>query len=211
MKRVGIAVGLIAAFAVAVSSGASSAEAPPLPLKQIARVTLPGPSSRFDYASLDSTTGRLYIARMTAGELLVFDVHSRKVVGTIPAPGVHGVIAVPQLHRVYASATGTRQMLTIDSRTGKVLNRAPAGSFPDGLVYDPVERHVFVSDERGGAEAVFDTSGRRIATVQIGGETGNVQYDSVSGDRRRSPAGPSRAAPFRSGSGTAWNDGPAGR
>ena len=40
---------------------------------------------------------------------------------------------------------------------------------------------MFVSDESGGVEAVFDAAGRRIATVQLGGEAGNVQYDAVSG------------------------------
>ena len=34
--------------------------------------------------------------------------------------------------------------------------RAPAGQYPDGLAYDPVERHVFVSDESGGVETVFE-------------------------------------------------------
>ena len=184
MKRGGVALVLIAAFAAAavvVSSRASSSDSP-LPLKQVARVALPGPANRFDYTSLDPTTGRLYIAHMNAGELLVFDVHKRKVLQTISAPGVHGVIAIPQIHRVYASATDARQMFTIDGRTGKVLNRAPAGSYPDGLVYDPVERKVFVSDESGGIEAVFNAAGHRIATVDLGGEAGNVQYDSVSGN-----------------------------
>ena len=132
MKRVGVALVLIAAFAAAavavVTSRASSSDSP-LPLKQVARVTLPGPGNRFDYTSLDPTTGRLYIAHMNAGELLVFDVHKRKVLQTIRA-GVHGVIAVPQIHRVYASATDARQMFTIDSRSGKVLNRAPGRQLP---------------------------------------------------------------------------------
>ena len=150
-------------------------------MKRVASVQLPGPSNRFDYTSLDPTTGRLWIAHMNAGQLLVFDARTREVLQTIAAPGVHGVIAVPQLHRVYASATDARQLFTIDSRSGRVLNRAPAGSYPDGLVYDPIERHVFVSDESGGVEAVFDAAGRRIATVQLGGGAGNVQYDSVSG------------------------------
>jgi len=103
-------------------------------------------------------------------------------VKTIAAPGVHGVIAVPQIHRVYASATDARQLFTIDSRTGRILNRAPAGDYPDGLVYDPAERKVFVSDESGGVEAVFNAAGRRVATVQLGGEAGNVQYDPGSGN-----------------------------
>ena len=157
------------------------AAAQSLPLKLVANVALPGPSNRFDYTSLDPTTSRLYIAHMNAGQLLVFDIRKRRVLKTIAAPGVHGVIAVPQLHRVYASATDARQLFTIDSRTGRVLRRAPAGAYPDGLVYDPVERHVFVSDESGGIEAVFDAAGHRIATVQLGGEAGNVQYDPGSG------------------------------
>ena len=166
--------------AVAVTSWASTSDSP-LPLRRVASVPLPGPSNRFDYTSLDPTTGRLYIAHMNASQLLVFDVHSRRVVQTIAVPGVHGVIVVPRLHRVYASATDAQQMFTIDSRTGRILNRAPAGTYPDGLAYDPVERHVFVSDESGGVESVFDASGRRIAIVQLGGEAGNVQYDAGSG------------------------------
>ncbi len=172
---------LTAAAAVAAAAVDRQASGGALPLKLVANVALPGPSNRFDYTSLDPTTGRLYIAHMNAGELLVFDVHKRRVVKTIAAPGVHGVIAVPQAHRVYASATDARQLFTIDSRTGRVLERAPAGEYPDGLVYDPAERHVFVSDESGGIEAVFDAAGRRIATVQLGGEAGNVQYDPGSG------------------------------
>ena len=182
MKRVGVVLVLVAAVAAAVAvvtSRASSSEAP-LPLEQVASIPLPGPSNRFDYTSLDQSTGRLYIAHMNAGELLVFDVHTRKVLQMIEVPGVHGVIAVPQLHRVYASATDARQMYTIDSRSGSVINRGSGRRYPDGLVYDPAERHVFVSDESGGVETVFDAAGSRIATVQLGGGAGNVQFDSVS-------------------------------
>ena len=152
-----------------------------LPLRTVADVPLPGPSNRFDYTSLDPTTGRLWIAHMDADELLAFDTRRRRVVRTIDAPGVHGVIAVPQIGRVYASATDDHQLLTIEPRSGRVLRRADAGEYPDGLAYDPVERQVFVSDESGGVEAVFDRRGARVGTVELGGEAGNVQYDSGSG------------------------------
>lgn len=178
MGALKVVIGLLALVAAAQWGAATlHAAGDPVPLKLVANVALPGPSNRFDYTSLDPTTGRLYIAHMNAGQSLVFDIRKRRVLRTIVAPGVHGVIAVPQLHRVYASATDARQLFTIDSRTGRVLRRAPAGSYPDGLVYDPAERHVFVSDESGGVEAVFDAAGHRIATVQLGGEAGNVQYD----------------------------------
>lgn len=148
-----------------------------LPLRVVARVPLPGPSVRFDYTSFDPTAKRLWIAHMDAGQLLAFDVVHRRIVRTIAAPGVHGVIAVPELGRVFASATDAREVLTVNARTGTVLARAPAGRYPDGLAYDSVERHVFVSDESGGVETVLDAAGHRIATIPLGGEAGNVQYD----------------------------------
>ena len=40
---------------------------------------------------------------------------------------------------------------------------------------------MFVSDETGGVETVIDARGRRIATIPLGGEAGNVQYDAGSG------------------------------
>lgn len=152
-----------------------------LPLRTVARVPLSGPGVRFDYTSIDPNTHTLWISHMDADQLLGFDVIHRKIVKTIPAPGVHGVIAVRQLNRVYASATNDHQMLTINARTGAVLAKAPAGEYPDGLAYDPVQRHVFVSDESGGIEAVFDTAGHRIATISLGGEAGNVQFDAGTG------------------------------
>src|SRR5919201_2945556 len=167
--------------ALAVAVAVAAAGAAPLPLRMVARVALPGASVRFDYTSLDPTRNRLYIAHMNASELLVFDVRRRRVVKTIPAPGVHGVLAVPQIGRVYASATDAHEVLTIDAKTERVLTRAHAGDYPDGIAYDSVQQHVFVSDESGGIEAVLSRSGRRIATVALGGEAGNVQYDSGSG------------------------------
>jgi DNA-binding beta-propeller fold protein YncE len=153
-----------------------------LPLQAVGRVPLSGASVRFDYTSLDPGSNRLYIAHMDASELLVFDVRRRKIVRTLPAPGVHGVIAVPQLDRVFASATNARQVLTINAKTDAVIARTPAGQYPDGLAYDPVERHVFVSDESGGVEIVLNARGQRIATIPLGGDAGNVQYDGGSGD-----------------------------
>jgi DNA-binding beta-propeller fold protein YncE len=169
------------AFVLAASARVPAATvAHPLPLREVARVPLSGASVRFDYTSLDATANKLYIAHMNASQLLILDVRTRRVIKTIAAPGVHGVLAVPQLNRVYASATDAHEAITLDGRTGKILARAPAGQYPDGLAYDPVERHVFVSDESGGVEAVLNAAGHRIATIALGGEAGNVQYDSVS-------------------------------
>ena len=164
---------LLALAALALATTGSS-----LPLKTVTRTPLSGPSVRFDYTSIDPSRNELYVAHMDAGRLLVVSLRTRRIVRTLEAPGVHGVIAVPREHRAYASATDAHQVLTIDTRTGRILARAPAGEYPDGLAYDPLERHVFVSDETGGVETVIDAAGHKVATIALGGEAGNVQYDS---------------------------------
>ena len=152
-----------------------------LPLRTVATVPLPGGSSRLDYASVDPQRHRLYLAHLGGGLVIVFDTKHRRVVKSIPAPGAHGVLAVPSVGRVYASATDARKLLTIDERTNKVLASAPAGEYPDGIAYDSTDRRVFVSDEAGGAEYVFTAGGRALTSIPLSGEAGNVQYDPVSG------------------------------
>jgi DNA-binding beta-propeller fold protein YncE len=179
-RRLGSAA-LAALAAPALGGSAAHAAGGSLPLKPVARVALSGPSVRFDYTSIDPTRNRLYIAHMDASQLLVLDLRTRRIVRTIAAPGVHGVIAVPQLGRIYASATDAHEVLTLDARTDRIIARAAAGEYPDGLAYDSVERHVFISDETGGVETVLNALGHRIATIILGGEAGNVQYDAGSG------------------------------
>src|SRR5262249_21767689 len=68
-------------------------------------VPLPGNASRFDYQSFDPATGRLFIAHMGDGHLVVFDTHKNQVVADLPGfPRVTGVLFVPELNRIYASA-----------------------------------------------------------------------------------------------------------
>lgn len=103
----------------------------------------------------------------------------RKVVATIPnVSNVHGVLAVPELSTVYASATGSDEVVAIDERTLKVTARTQGGVYPDGIAFDRNSRHLFVSDEHGNTDTVVDTrTNKRIATIQLGGEVGNTQYD----------------------------------
>jgi DNA-binding beta-propeller fold protein YncE len=169
LVRMFVAVGVLASTAA-------------LPLKTVATVPLPGGASRLDYASIDSQRNRLFIAHLGGGLVIVFDTKTRRVVKTIPAPGAHGVLVVPELGKVFATATDSHELLTIDERTLMVVARAPAGDYPDGIAWDPDHRRVYVSDETGGIESVFSAAGRRVGTVQLGGEAGNVQYDS--GSRR---------------------------
>jgi len=150
-----------------------------LPLTLVAEAPLPGRPTRLDYQSLDTQRRLLFIAHHGDSAVIVFDTQARRVVATVPGvAAVHGLLAVPKLNTVYASATGTNELVAIDESTFKIRWRAPAGGYPDGIAYDPVNGHLFVSDEHGNTDTVIDaTRGVRIDTISLGGEVGNTQYD----------------------------------
>lgn len=140
---------------------------------------MPGPAVRFDYQSLDTASNRLYIAHMNAGHLVVFDVATRRVIANLDGfTGVHGVLAVPELGRVYASVTGKHQVAVVDAKSLGVLARVPGVDYPDGIAFAPGVRRVFVSDERGKADGVIDANTNAfVVSVKLGGEAGNTVYD----------------------------------
>jgi DNA-binding beta-propeller fold protein YncE len=152
------------------------------PLRKIADVPLPGPAVRFDYQSIDRSHGRLYIAHMSADQLVVFDVKKREVVANLDGfANVHGVLAVPELGRVYASATGEHKVAVVDMQTLKIIAKPGPVKYPDGIAYAPGPKRVFVSDEHGDADAVIDaTTNSLITTIPLGGGAGNTVYDSGS-------------------------------
>lgn len=117
-------------------------------IQVIADIPLSGGTSRFDYQSLDPQTGLLFIAHLGASTVSVFDTRAHKVVADIAGvAGVHGVLVIPELGRVYASATDTNQVAVIDEQTLHVIATIPGGVYPDGLAYDPALHHLFVSSE----------------------------------------------------------------
>jgi len=150
-----------------------------LPLRPAGELSLPGDGSRFDYASLDSARGLLFVAHLGAGAVVEVDVRTDRVVRVVPGvPQVHGVLVVPGRHRVYATATGADELVALDEDTGAVVSRTPTGRYPDGLAYDPVHATVWTTNESGGSETVVDAdTGRVHGTVDLGGEVGNVAYD----------------------------------
>lgn len=152
------------------------------PLRVVADILLPGSASRFDYQSLDTESGRLFISHMGAGRLVVFDTRAGKVIGNLDGfPRVTGVLAVPAEHRAYGSVTGDHAVVVVDIATLKEVARVPGPRFPDGIAYAPGQRRVFVSDESGGRDYVLDAATNTlVGSIELGGEAGNTQYDAES-------------------------------
>ncbi len=174
-----VAVGLLLCTAAAWCGTAAAAK---LPLDAVADVPLPGDTSRFDYESYDAGRHLLFIAHLGASEVLAFDTRKRQIVARIPSISqVHGVLAIPELGKVYASATGNNEVVAIDEATLKVEARIPGGVYPDGMAYAPDVHKLYVSDEHGGGDTVIDVAtNARITSIPLGGEVGNTQYDSGS-------------------------------
>ncbi len=162
-------------------SGDGESQTSRAPLRLVAEIPVPGGVGRFDYQSLDPSDGRLYIAQMGAGRLLVFDTKADRVISSLPGfARVTGVLAVPQLDRVYASAAGRHELVVLESPALRVMNRIRDIRFPDGIAYAAKAGKIFVSDESGQRDVVIDArADSGLGMVALGGEAGNTQYDSV--------------------------------
>lgn len=167
-------------------SGPSSAlSAPPLAsaLHVVKDYPLPGRATRWDYMSFDALRSRMVIAHLGDGVVVVIDTKTKAVIGTVDhISDVHGVLAIPELDRIYASATGSNEVVAIDARTLKIMGRMPTGKYPDGIAYAPRAQKIYVSNEYGGSLTVVDVrSNKRVATIALGGSVGNTQYDAATG------------------------------
>jgi YVTN family beta-propeller protein len=157
-----------------------------IPLKQIGDIPLSGRATRFDYQSFDGVSKRLYIAHLGDDMVTVVEITGTgrgSVIADIKGiRSVHGVLAVPELNRLYASATGTNELAVIDTKTLQIVARVPTGDYPDGIGYAGNYRKIYVSNKLGRSETVIDAQTNKVlATISLGGPVGNTQYDSVSG------------------------------
>ena len=150
----------------------------------VVTIPLPGRPTRFDYQSLDSRTGLLYLAHLGDGRLVVFDTRTRRVVGDLPGfPHVRGVIVVPSLARVFATVSPLSRskighLAVVDAGSGMRVALLPAGVHPDGLAYEASSGRIFVSNEWGRSISVFDARANKVlGTIPLSGEAGNTEVD----------------------------------
>jgi YVTN family beta-propeller protein len=172
--------GLAAVALAACATSTTGIARKPLPSHVASAVAFDRTTRRFESQSLDAKTGVLFIADFAAGRVVAFDTKKNRVVKIIrDVPSAQGVLAVPELHRVYVSEPGSLEVAVIDETTYEVIARVPGGRSPGGMAYDPVRRKLYVSDVIGQSETVIDAmNNTRVATIPLGGEVGNSQFDS---------------------------------
>lgn len=121
------------------------------------------PFDKFDFQALDPQTHLLFIAhtgasatkldqaqievdRQADGHIVVFDTRRNAVVGRVDIPHVTGIVAAPDLHKVFAADKDDNIVYAIDEHT-LTFTPIAVGQFdnPDALAYDPVDQRIFVS------------------------------------------------------------------
>jgi YVTN family beta-propeller protein len=174
------ALGALSNLLLVVARAAADDPAQAVTLRTVADVPLPGRAVRFDYQSVDPAAHRLYIAHMNDDHLVVLDTQTREVLANLAGfQNVHGVIAVPALGKVFATATRDRDVVVLDGASLEVRARLGPIGYGDGLACAPEQKKVYVSDESdAGLELVIDAEGDRVVgTIALGGEAGNTVWE----------------------------------
>src|SRR2546422_6311566 len=112
-----VAAALLWSPPLASSPGAESGEPR---LSKLIDLRLPGQPSRFDYQSFDSDAKRLYFSHMGDGEVVVLNTETREIVAHLPGfPRTTGVLAVPELQKIFVSVPGNHEVAIVDTQTLK--------------------------------------------------------------------------------------------
>jgi YVTN family beta-propeller protein len=130
-----------------------------------------GGEGGWDYVNANPDTHRVYISRGT--HIMVVDPDG-KVVGDIPnLKGTHGAALVPDLNRGYSSNGQSNSVTIFDLKTLQVIKEVPlpAAQGPDGYLYDPTSKRVFVFNARSqDATGIDAETGEVAGTVPLGGK-----------------------------------------
>ncbi len=127
-----------------------------------------GGDGGFDYVYADSDGRRLYVARTGPTKRIdVFDLDTLASVGQIPDVGAHGATVDTKSHHGFATS---KPVTMFDSQTLKVIKTIDAQGNPDGMLYDPFNRRVYILSHSAPNATVIDAkTGDIIGTIDLGG------------------------------------------
>jgi len=144
--------------------------------KLIRALPLPG-EGLWDYFGIDTEARRLYVSRDTG--IIVFDVDSESVVGTIPRTPfahrggfVHGVAIARELNRGFISHEVPPSVIIFDLKTLAQIGEAKTDPGTDAIIYDAASKRVFTFNGKEGVHdaSAFDAAtGKLVGTIPLAG------------------------------------------
>ncbi|MFP5226019.1 MAG: YncE family protein [Acidobacteriota bacterium] len=124
----------------------------------------------WDYMAVDPQSKLLYVTH--GNHVAVIDTHSGKQVADITGlHGTHGVVFSSDGVHGYITDGGANQVAEFNRRTNTIEKTIPAGTGPDGEVFDPYTKTVWAFNGRSHDATVIDTATNTVvATVALPGK-----------------------------------------
>jgi DNA-binding beta-propeller fold protein YncE len=107
-----------------------------------------------------------------------------RLADSIPIPHVEGRIdhftIDLQHHTVFIAALGANAVAAIDLVHGKELGRITGLKQPQGLLYVPDNRRLYIANGGDGSVRIYDASSlKQLKSVELGDDADNIRYDPV--------------------------------
>ena len=171
---------LFAALALSAAFAAPALAADPT-YKVVDRIKLP--DGGWDYIVSDAEHGRIIRTRTDGADLI--DVKTGKVTTLKNNGNGHMIVPVPGTALGVIPLRMPEKMIRImDTMADKIVADVPGGEAPDGAVYDPFSKHVFVANHNGGTVTEVDpVGGKSLAQIEVGKE-GKLEFPASDGAGR---------------------------
>ncbi len=129
-----------------------------------------GGTGGWDYLVADGAAHRLYVTHGPRVEVL--DLATGKVVGAIAGlKGTHGVALDGAGKFGYISDGGANAVVVFDRGTLATVATVPAGTNPDGIVFEPVTKTVWAFNGRSKNATVIDAATNKVVgTLELPGK-----------------------------------------
>lgn len=113
-----------------------------------------GGDGGWDYLTVESSTNRLFVSH--GKQVVVVDLKTKSIIGSIVANGVHGIALAPDLKRGFISNGADNTVTVFDLTTLKILATIPVGKNPDAICYEPTTHKVFAFNGKSHTATVID-------------------------------------------------------
>jgi DNA-binding beta-propeller fold protein YncE len=166
---------ILAAAASVVAAGQSQ---PPLKLAQ--KFEMPAAvKGHFDHFEVDLRGNRLFSTAEDYKSVLVFDLHTGKLIHTITGIArPHAVLYRDDVHRIYVTDGGDGDLKVFDGKDYKLLKSIKLLPDADSIGYDPSTKYLYIDNGGGDAHqtysliSIVDTnSDQKIGDIKVDGDT----------------------------------------
>jgi DNA-binding beta-propeller fold protein YncE len=130
-------------------------------------------SGGIDYVFADNEERRLYVPR--GEQVLVFNLDTLEAAGSITNARARGVAVDPGSHHGFCSSS---PVVMWDSKTMQTIKTIDVQGGPDGIVFEPLTKRIYVFSHRAPNATVIDgKDGTVVGTIDLGGAPEQAQSD----------------------------------